>query len=64
MLLIIGLMLLAAVHGLRLGALVQLLTFGGFLLGFLLGTLIWVPLFQHLATTTSPALSSSCRSSC
>ena len=36
-LLIIGLMVLAAVHGLRLGALVQILTFGGFLLGFLLG---------------------------
>ena len=35
--LIIGLMLLAAVHGLRLGALVQILTFGGFWLGFLLG---------------------------
>lgn len=43
-LLIIGLMLLAAVHGLRLGALVQILTFGGFILGFLLGTLVWVPL--------------------
>src|SRR6516162_2772370 len=39
-------MLLAAVHGLRLGALVQLFTFGGFWLGFLLGTLIWVPLFH------------------
>ena len=37
-------MLLAAVHGLRLGALVQLLTFGGFFLGFVLGTLVWVPL--------------------
>jgi S1-C subfamily serine protease len=45
-LLIIGLMLLAAVHGLRLGALVQLLTFGGFILGFLLGILIWVPLLK------------------
>jgi S1-C subfamily serine protease len=44
--LIVGLMLLAAVHGLRLGALVQLSTFGGFWLGFLLGTLIWVPLFH------------------
>jgi S1-C subfamily serine protease len=43
-LLIIGLMLLAAVHGLRLGAIVQLLTFAGFILGFLLGTLVWVPL--------------------
>ena len=45
-LLIIGLMVLAAVHGLRLGALVQLFTFGGFLLGFLIGTLVWVPLFD------------------
>ena len=44
--LIIGLMLLAAVHGLRLGALVQLLTFGGFFLGFVLGTLVWVPLLS------------------
>jgi S1-C subfamily serine protease len=41
-LLIIGLMLLAAVHGLRLGALVQILTFGGFWLGMLVGTLVWV----------------------
>ena len=45
--LIIGLMLLAAVHGLRLGAVVQLLTFGGFFLGFLLGTVVWVPLFSR-----------------
>jgi S1-C subfamily serine protease len=45
-LLIIGLMLLAAVHGLRLGALVQILTFGGFWLGFLLGAFLWVPLFH------------------
>ncbi len=30
----------AAVHGLRLGALVQVLTFGGFLLGLLLGVVI------------------------
>ena len=44
--LIIGLMVLAAVHGLRLGALVQLLTFGGFFLGFVLGTLVWVPLLS------------------
>jgi S1-C subfamily serine protease len=46
-LLIIGLMLLAAVHGLRLGAVVQILTFGGFFLGFLLGTVVWVPLFSR-----------------
>jgi S1-C subfamily serine protease len=45
-LLIIGLMLLAAVHGLRLGAIVQILTFGGFFLGFLLGTIVWVPLLS------------------
>jgi S1-C subfamily serine protease len=45
-LLIIGLMLLAAVHGLRLGAIVQLMTFGGFFLGFLLGTVVWVPLLR------------------
>jgi S1-C subfamily serine protease len=46
-LVIIGLMLLAAIHGLRLGALVQLMTFGGFWLGFLLGCLVWVPLLHH-----------------
>jgi S1-C subfamily serine protease len=45
-LLIIGMMLLAAVHGLRLGALVQLLTFGGFILGFFLGTKVWVALLS------------------
>jgi S1-C subfamily serine protease len=54
-LLIIGLMLLAAVHGLRLGALIQILTFGGFWLGFLLGTVIWVPLLStsHDSATRS-----------
>ena len=41
-LLIIVLMLLAAIQGLRLGAVVQLLTFAGFWLGLLLGTLVWV----------------------
>jgi len=41
-LLIIGLMLLAAVHGLRLGALVQLMTFGGLWLGIVLGETVWV----------------------
>ena len=45
-LLIIGLMLLAAVHGLRLGALVQTPHLLGFFLGFLLGTLVWVPLLS------------------
>jgi S1-C subfamily serine protease len=44
--LIIGLMLLAAVHGLRLGAIVQIFTFGGFFLGFLLGSLVWLPLLR------------------
>jgi S1-C subfamily serine protease len=54
-LLIIGLLLLAAVHGLRLGALVQILTFGGFWLGFFLGAVIWVPLLHtsHDAATRS-----------
>jgi S1-C subfamily serine protease len=37
---LIVLMLGAAVHGLRLGALVQVLTFGGFWLGLLLGALL------------------------
>ncbi len=46
-LLIIGFMLLAAVHGLHVGALVQLFTFGGFFLGLVLGALVWVPLFGH-----------------
>ncbi len=45
-LVIIALMLLAAVHGLRLGALVQILTFVGFWLGFFLGALLWVPLLR------------------
>jgi S1-C subfamily serine protease len=48
--LLIGLMLLAAVHGLRLGALIQLLTFGGFWLGMLLGTLLWVPALSFIHT--------------
>jgi S1-C subfamily serine protease len=44
--LIVVFLLLAAVHGLRLGALIQILTFGGFWLGFLLGMVIWVPLLS------------------
>ncbi len=53
--LIVGLLLLAAVHGLRLGALVQILTFGGFWLGFLLGTVVWIPLLHtsHDSVTRS-----------
>jgi len=47
-LLIIGLMLVAAVHGLRLGAVVQILTFGGFWLGFLIGTVVWVPVLKFI----------------
>jgi S1-C subfamily serine protease len=47
-LLIIGLMLLAAVHGLRLGAVVQILTYGGLWLGFLIGTLVWVPALKFI----------------
>jgi S1-C subfamily serine protease len=45
-LLIIGLILLAAVHGLRLGALIQILTFGGFWLGLWLGILVWTHLLK------------------
>ena len=45
-LVIVGLMLLFAVHGLRLGALVQILTFAGFWLGFVLGVLVWLPLLR------------------
>ncbi len=51
--LLIGLMLLAAVHGLRLGALVQILTFAGFWLGMLLGTLMWVPLLSFMHDQTA-----------
>jgi len=50
---LVGLMLLAAVHGLRLGALVQLLTFGGFWLGFLVGIFIFVPLFSFMHNQTA-----------
>ena len=52
-LLIIGLILLAAVHGLRLGALIQILTFGGFWLGLWLGILVWTHLLktQHESAT-------------
>jgi S1-C subfamily serine protease len=39
-LLLIVVVVMAAIHGLRLGALVQVLTFGGFLLGILLGALL------------------------
>ena len=41
---LIVLMLAAAVHGLRLGALMQILTFGGFWLGLLLGAVLSVAL--------------------
>jgi len=52
-LVLIGLMVLAAVHGLRLGALVQLLTFGGFWLGLVLGTLVFVPIFSFMHNQTA-----------
>jgi hypothetical protein len=54
--LLIGLMLLAAVHGLRLGALVQILTFGGFWVGMLLGTVVWVHLLDFIKNTDARAL--------
>lgn len=41
-------LLAAAVHGLRLGALVQMLTFGGFWLGITLGALLSVAIAPHL----------------
>lgn len=55
-LLIIGLMLLAAVHGLRLGALIQILTFGGFWLGFLVGGLVWTHLLKTPHDSTTRAI--------
>jgi S1-C subfamily serine protease len=55
-LLIIVLMLLAAVHGLRLGALVQILTFGGFWLGMLVGTLVWVHALAFIHADTERAI--------
>jgi S1-C subfamily serine protease len=48
-------MLLAAVHGLRLGALVQILTFGGFWLGLLLGTVVWVRALAFIHHTNERA---------
>jgi S1-C subfamily serine protease len=45
-LLIIGLIVLAAVHGLRLGALIQILTFVGFWLGLWLGIVVWTHLLK------------------
>jgi S1-C subfamily serine protease len=55
-LVIIGLMLLAAVHGLRLGALVQIFTFGGFWLGMILGTVVWVHAWSFIHTSTERAV--------
>jgi S1-C subfamily serine protease len=55
-LVLIALMLLAAVHGLRLGALIQLLTFGGFWLGFLLGTVVWVHALSFIHNGTTRAI--------
>lgn len=55
-LLIIGLVLLAAVHGLRLGALIQILTFGGFWLGLWLGALVWTHLLKTPHDSTTRAI--------
>jgi S1-C subfamily serine protease len=55
-LLIIGLLLLAAVHGLRLGALIQILTFGGFWLGLWLGALVWTNLLKTPHDSTTRAI--------
>ncbi len=48
--LLIVLMALAALHGLRVGALTQLLTFGGFWIGFALGVLLSVTVFSSVHT--------------
>jgi S1-C subfamily serine protease len=55
-LLIIGLIMLAAVHGLRLGALIQILTFGGFWLGLWLGALVWTNLLKTPHDSTTRAI--------
>jgi S1-C subfamily serine protease len=55
-LLIIVLMLLAAVQGLRLGAVVQILTYGGFWLGLLIGTLVWVHALSFIHRTNERAV--------
>jgi S1-C subfamily serine protease len=55
-LLIIGLLLLAAVHGLRLGALIQILTFAGFWLGLWLGALVWTNLLKTPHDSTTRAI--------
>ncbi|MGH9091078.1 MAG: MarP family serine protease [Acidimicrobiales bacterium] len=50
---LVVLVVLAAIHGLRLGALVQVLTFGGFLLGLTLGGLLAVALARPVRSTTT-----------
>ena len=50
---LIVLVVLAAVHGLRLGAVVQILTFGGFLLGLLLGGALAVLLVSSVRSETT-----------
>lgn len=50
---LVVLVVLAAVHGLRLGALVQILTFGGFLLGLTIGGLLAVAFARPVHSTTT-----------
>lgn len=50
---VVVLVVLAAVHGLRLGAVVQILTFGGFLLGLLLGGALAVLLVSSVRSETT-----------
>lgn len=50
---LIVLVVLAGIHGLRLGALVQVLTFGGFWLGLTLGTVLAATVISSFSTETS-----------
>lgn len=52
-LILIVLVLAAAVHGIRLGALVQVFSFGGFWLGLTVGALIAIPVVGTLHSTTT-----------
>ncbi len=50
---LIGAVVLAGIHGLRLGALMQVLTFGGFWLGLTLGTLLAAAVVSSVSGTSA-----------
>ena len=50
---LLALVALSGIHGLRLGAAMQVLSFGGFWLGLFVGVLISPPL-AHLAKSRNP----------